>query len=410
MRKIRQWLPLFSTNFFGVITDNFLKNLICFIGIYWVSQDNQSLVVSMAAGMLVVPFILFSPLAGRISYSTSKLSIVKYAKGLAIIISVIAALGFIFQSIVLVMAAMFLMGFQSTIYSPAKYGLIRDIGGKDGISFGTGTLEMLTFIGALVGTVIAGMVADINKIAGWEWSRNYVIAGLFLLVSLISWGASFSIKAAESEPESIDAGSLNPIIFLKDSYRFGLTIPGLNPVVIGIATFWLIASLVQMNIVIHCPQVLGMSSSGTSLIIGLMSIGIGLGCGVAGILSRKKVQVRLVIVGGSGLTVLMFILGVTSLHLYVFGSLVALSAFFSGFMMVPLNSWLQVNVLGRKLGGVIAAQNLLVFIFLLVSAILFGTTEKVFGSTFVFLLIGVITLCVTVFMYFNIPGIRKEVD
>jgi acyl-[acyl-carrier-protein]-phospholipid O-acyltransferase/long-chain-fatty-acid--[acyl-carrier-protein] ligase len=67
-----------------------------------------------------------------------------------------AVSGFYFANLYMVISAMFLMGLQSTIYSPAKYGLIRDIGGEEGISFGTGTVEMLTFLGVLLGSFLPG--------------------------------------------------------------------------------------------------------------------------------------------------------------------------------------------------------------------------------------------------------------
>ncbi len=406
--QLKRWIPLFSTNFFGVITDNYLKNLICFVGIYWVAKQNQSLVVSLAAGMLVIPFILFSPLAGRIIISHPKTTIVKYAKGLAVFIGLIASIGFVLQNIYLVMFAMFLMGFQSTIYSPAKYGLIKEIGGKEGISFGTGTLEMITFIGVLLGTVLAGFIADIDKIPDLAWIKDYAITIVFVIVSVASWSSSFLIKTQHTENEEIEKSSLNPIFFLKESFSFGNSIKGLNPVLIGIATFWLIASLVQMNIVIHCPQVLKLSSSQTSLIIALMSVGIGIGCGFVGFISKKRVRIKLAIIGGAGLALLMGIIGIFNPPVILFSILITLSAVFSGFMMVPLNSWIQFNVDGKKLGGVIAAENLLVFVFLLISAILFGAFTKMFGSRAVFLVIGFISFVITIFMYQTIPGTGKK--
>jgi len=56
------------------------------------------------------------------------------------------------------------MGVQSCLYSPAKYGLIRDIGGEKGISFGSGIFETMAFLGILTGTVVATLMADYSSV------------------------------------------------------------------------------------------------------------------------------------------------------------------------------------------------------------------------------------------------------
>ncbi len=55
-----KWIPLFATNFFGVLNDNLLKNLICFISIYWVAEGNESIVIMLATGVMVLPYSSFA--------------------------------------------------------------------------------------------------------------------------------------------------------------------------------------------------------------------------------------------------------------------------------------------------------------------------------------------------------------
>jgi len=154
-----KWLPLFITNFLGVLNDNFLKNLIAFVGIMWLADpENKSLVIALASAMMVLPYILFSPVAGRLSKKYKKATIIKITKVAEIPIMLLAAVGFHFKSLPIALTAMFLMGLQSCMYSPAKYGIIRDVGGKEGISFGTGAMEMLTFTAVLIGTYLAGLI------------------------------------------------------------------------------------------------------------------------------------------------------------------------------------------------------------------------------------------------------------
>lgn len=136
MAKITKWIPLFTTQFLGVLNDNILKNAIIFISIFWLAKDDQALVIPIASALLVLPFVLFSPLAGKWSQTKSKQKIFEISKLLEIPIMGIAMVGFFMESIHIVMLAMLLMGIQSAIYSPSKYGLIRDIGGVEGVSLG----------------------------------------------------------------------------------------------------------------------------------------------------------------------------------------------------------------------------------------------------------------------------------
>jgi acyl-[acyl-carrier-protein]-phospholipid O-acyltransferase/long-chain-fatty-acid--[acyl-carrier-protein] ligase len=158
--KKNPWLPLFLTNFLAVLNDNVIKYLVIFVGVYWVSEETQNYVISIASAMLVIPFILFSPLAGRYAKIYEKKKIMVWGKFAEIPIMLVAITGFYFKSLPIVMTAVLLMGLQSTMFSPAKYGLIRDIRGKEGISFGTGMMEMLTFVGVLLGTMLAGVLGD----------------------------------------------------------------------------------------------------------------------------------------------------------------------------------------------------------------------------------------------------------
>ena len=160
MAKRKNWFSLFFTNYLGVLNDNFLKTLACFICIAWVGKENESMVVTLASAALVIPYLLFSPLAGRLAKIYKKRKIVVWAKFAEMLIMVVAAAGFLMHSTVLVLSSILLMGLQSALFSPSKYGLIRDIGGEEGISYGSGAMEMFAFVGILTGTLMAAFLSE----------------------------------------------------------------------------------------------------------------------------------------------------------------------------------------------------------------------------------------------------------
>ena len=79
MAKRKNWFSLFFTNYLGFLNDNFLKTLACFICIAWVGKENESMVVTLASAALVIPYLLFSPLAGRLAKIYKKRKIVVWA-------------------------------------------------------------------------------------------------------------------------------------------------------------------------------------------------------------------------------------------------------------------------------------------------------------------------------------------
>ena len=67
--------------------------------------------------------------------------------------------------------------------------------------------------------------------------------------------------------------------------------PGLNKVILGLGMFWFIASLIQMNLLIYCSEVLQVDSIGTSIIWAIVTVGIALGCFLAGIINKARVEI-----------------------------------------------------------------------------------------------------------------------
>ena len=156
----RSFIPLFVTNFFGVINDNFLKMLASYVVLTWLGDAQlQSVFMGATGAALVVPYILFSPLADRLTVVFEKKHILRYAKFVELPIVALGAVGFFCQSVTLVILAILLMGVQSSLYSPSKYALVRDVGGEGRISTGMGGMEGIAFAAVLGGTIAASFAA-----------------------------------------------------------------------------------------------------------------------------------------------------------------------------------------------------------------------------------------------------------
>lgn len=400
MAKKKNWFSLFFTNYLGVLNDNFLKTLACFICIAWVGKENESMVVTLASAALVIPYLLFSPLAGRLAKIYRKRNIVVWAKFAEMLIMLVATAGFLLHSTSLVLGSILLMGLQSALFSPSKYGLIRDIGGEEGISFGSGAMEMFAFVGILTGTLMAAFLSESVALP--------VLCAILFGVALFGWLSSLTIRANESEPLKESHETLNPVKFVKDMYLRAKDFKGLNLIVVGLATFWFIGSMIQMVLIVYCRSDLGMSDSQTGMVMSLAAIGIGAGCYLAGVLSRHDVELGLVPCGGitTGLTLLtIFIFDAGGVF---FAVLVFLAAFFSGMFKVPLDAWIQANVKGRELGDMLAYSNLITFLFMLFASGCFGVIGMFFDTRIVFIFLAVLTFTITIILYTRVTEVRER--
>ena len=382
-----RWLKLFLLNFVGVLNDNFMKHCIIFVSVGWVMPEwlTQSQLISAVSAALVLPYLLLSPYSGEIAERFEKQKIVRLMKMLELPIVALAGVGFWAESVWMVLLAVLLMGAQSCLYSPAKYGLIRDVDGERGVAFGSGMFEMMAFLGILVGTIIAAYISD-----NYAW---WFVASIMIILALLGWGLSLFLGIKEGEVEQTKE-SRNPILFLVESYRFASKYKGLNKAVFGASLLWLLGGLLQMNVVLHCTRTLGMSNTASSIILAMAAVGIAVGCSVTGKLIENRNKRNFIIGGLAGVALLLAIVLIFKLQNWLLGALVFGIALCGGMFQVPCLAMVQSADIGRKLGSMLAYLNLLTFIFVLIGTAIFSivTAFTNQSSYAVFVVMLIITL------------------
>lgn len=394
----KNWLSLFVTQFLGVINDNLLKSLICFISIYWAAPEHKNLIIAAASATMVIPFILLSPLAGYLSQIHEKRNILVIAKLAEIPIMGIAFTGFMLNQLPVVLFAMFCMGAQSALYSPAKYGLIKGLAGSNGIAKKVGTMELLSFIGVLSGTLVAGMLADFTQF------QTAIIGIVLLGIASAGWLTSRTIDFKETIPKSQAKKNINPFTYLKNSYVFAKQYKGVNLSILGLGSFWFVGSMIQMNILIHCPETLGLSNTQTGLVTALVAVGIGLGCWVSGMITKNRLEMGLVCFAGVGLSIATFFLSHQNLSTPGFIVLLMVAAFFGGLFKIPLNAWVQERTDHKDIGNVLAYSNMIVFLFILLSAAVFALLQSYFSTHSIFIFVGITAALTTLISLLVMPA------
>lgn len=359
------WLKLFLTNLFTLLNDNYLKNIIYFVGVTWTLPEflSDSLLLTLISAMLVIPYLLFTPLSGRLAVIFSKQKVYMYCKLCEFPIILLACIALITHSIFFCVFSVFLMGVQSCLSSPSKYGIIRDIEGEEKIAYGNGMMEMMSFVGILLGTILGTMLSELVSI--------WIICALMLLFTTISFITVYRLKIVEIPSEKPIFNTINPIKYMIESFRFAQKYKGINDAVLGSSIFWMIAGMLQLNLVIHCRQTLELSNIGTGLCMSSAAVGIALGCVFAGKILRSDNAFRMINIGLLAMNIFLLLIIIFNPNVYIFSLLMFGVTFFGGIFEVPCLAIVQRAPIGRIVGDMMAYLNFANFVLVLIGTAIF---------------------------------------
>ncbi len=368
-------------------------------------------VPSFATILFSLPFIIFAAPFGALADRYSKGTIARAVKYIEVGIMVLVGVAFYTQSIAFLWVMLFLMATHSTMFSPAKYGILPEILPESRISWGNGILQMGTIVAIIAGTAMAGYLY--TRLEGHIYYASYVLASLSIFGLITS---QFISKPAPANPDQ--RLSANPWVGMGRYMRAIAEDKVLLYVVIGYVYFWFAGALIQQNIIKYAHEVLHLGEEKNGFLQASMAIGIGMGAVAAGYLSRGKIEQGLILIGSLGMTLFALFIAVPpewfanagqptaeiphyflALLLMVFGL-----GFFAGVFDVPLASTLQQRAPAAIRGGVISTTNMLTFVGMAAAGMLFLPLGAIgFTPGHVFLLTALFSLTVGLFIAWKLP-------
>jgi acyl-[acyl-carrier-protein]-phospholipid O-acyltransferase/long-chain-fatty-acid--[acyl-carrier-protein] ligase len=351
-----------ATQFQNAFSDNALKNLVILLVMArQVPGPERNANVALAGAMFAAPFILFSMFGGWLADRFSKQRVMSTVKQAEIAIMLFAALALSLHSLPLELAAVFMMGCHSAIFGPSKYGILPEVLPHDRLSWGNGILELLTFLGIILGTVAGAFFAE--ALAGVPGVAGLILAGLAVLGWLCSRLVTPVPPAAPGRPLP-----LNPAAELWKQLAVMRQDRDLWRANWGNVGFFFVAALVQMNLLLHAKDVLGLAETKSGLLSAALALGIGLGSVVAGFASRGRIEYRLVPLGALGLALSTIPMGMAGVGVVGFSFALAALGFSAGFFIVPIATVLQHRPSAETKGAVQGAANLLSFVGILAAS------------------------------------------
>jgi acyl-[acyl-carrier-protein]-phospholipid O-acyltransferase / long-chain-fatty-acid--[acyl-carrier-protein] ligase len=386
--KTKRFLPLFITQFFGAFNDNAFKNAFLIWFTYDVSVTsglNAPMIVTLAAGLFVLPFLLFSATAGQLADKYEKSWLVQKIKLSEVFLMLLCAFFFYIGSVYGLLVVLFLMGVQSTFFGPIKYSLLPEHLKDNELISGNGLIESSTFLSILFGTIFGGLI--IRTTYGVELLSFSIIA-----FSIIGWLSSLSIPNSPVGDKKLKIG-WNIITVTKNIISYARIEPTVWLSIIGISWFWLIGATFLTQFSTYTKIILKSNEEIVTTLLSSFSIGVGIGSLLCNKLLKGKIDGRLVPWGILGITFGIAFL-VLSSHLYlkhlplgpspllglvdflnlnVYSLLILASLFIislcTGIYIVPLYAIIQHRSKDKYLSRVIAANNVMNSLFMVLSSL-----------------------------------------
>lgn len=417
----KRFTAMFITQFMGAFNDNLFKQALLLVLTYSVASQmgmKISTLNNLAAMLFILPYFLFSALAGQLAdkYEKSKLTV--NIKILEIVIMVIAVFGFFMQLYWLLFVALFLLGTQSTFFGPIKYAYLPQVMHEDELVGANGLFQMGTSLSILFGMIVAGVLTQLPNAYVW-------ICTTVMLVAILGLMGAKNIPHTPATQPNLTV-NWNIITTSWQTIQFLYGFPLLFFIILGNSWFWFYGATFLTQVPEFSKTILHGNEVVVIFMLGLFSIGVSIGSLLCKQFTKNQVSLKLLPFGIAGLSVfaidLFFslrgidniqlsaenLLGISEL-LAIDGSVrVFMDLFFLGFSggiyIVPLYAYMQAYAPKSHRARVIGANNIFNAIFMVTSAIvaIMALSELSLSLPQLFLITGVLNLIFGGFLYLKL--------
>ena len=416
----RRFAPFFWTQFSGAANDNLFKFAFTVMVTYqlsvsWLPPALAGLVIG---ALFILPFLLFSATSGQLTDKYEKTRVIRFVKNLEIVIMLVAAAGFMSNNVdvqvPVLLACTFLMGLHSTLFGPVKFAYLPQALSERELTGGNGMVEMGTFVAILLGNIVGGLL-----VAAPDVGPTYVAVACVALALAGRAVAQYIPLAPATDPGL--RINWNPITETLKNLKLAKENIVVFRSMLGISWMWFFGAVFLSQFPSFAKETLHGDARVASLLLVVFSIGIATGSLLCETLSKRHVEIGLVPLGAIGMSVFSIDLyfasrglpasSVMSLgtflgqsaHWRVMADL-ALLSLFAGLYSVPMYALIQLRSQPTHRARIIAANNILNALFMIVSAILAGALLKAeFTIPQIFLFVGLANAVVAFYIFMLVP-------
>ena len=411
----RRFGPFFATQFLGALNDNVFKNALVILFTYHAASYgalSASELANVAQALFILPFFLFSAQAGQLADKFERSRIIRFVKLAEIGIMLVALIGFMRQSLALLLAALFLMGLHSTVFGPVKYSFLPQHLREDELVGGNALVESGTFLAILLGTLLGGLLIAAGG--------GNVAAAVCVGIACLGYGASRAVPHSPAPAPKLRI-DWNPLRETWRNLRFTARNRTVFNAVLGVSWFWFYGGIFLAQFPAYARDTLGGGEQAVTLLLAVFSLGIGTGSLLCERLSGHKVEIGLVPFGAIGMTLLAADLylasptaplatGQTAAQLIAQPGTARvlidlfLIGVFGGFYIVPLYALIQTRTERSHQSRVIAGNNIVNAAFVVAAALAaIGLLKAGLSIAQIFFVTALVNAAVAIYIFSLVP-------
>ena len=406
----RRFGTMFACMGLGAFNDNFYKNALIIMTTYKLAKQigvEPATLLSIASACFILPFFLFSGLAGEIADHFPKHRMVRALKLTEFILIILASFSLMFQHIWSLLVILFLLGVQAAFFGPAKYAILPELLKKEELLLGNAMIEGGTFLSILIGTLIGGLLI-------LQPNGTAIVAITLVVAGFVGLVAAWRVPETLVMKKELRI-NYNVLSSTWKMVRHAFENPGLIFPILGISWFWAIGATYLTQLPVFTKEIIGANEKVVTLFNGVFTVGIALGSfycplliKLVGKYAKNLSAVALTGVFAFGLDVcfigrhvvppppnelfgLIEYLTASNTHLRLAVDLFLL-AFCGGLFIVPLYTQLQTASDEHERARTIASNNVMNAFFIasasILAAVMFGLKFTVLQVLFVFALLN----------------------
>ncbi|MCB9978140.1 MAG: acyl-[ACP]--phospholipid O-acyltransferase [Rhodospirillales bacterium] len=388
----RRFLPLFVTQFLGAFHDNLFKNAFVVVLLFDTAAKaaengaDPRLLTTLAAGLFILPFVLFSAMGGQLADKYPKEKVIRIVKLAEIGIAGLGAASLLGGSVVVSFVTLFALGTQSAFFGPSKYSILPQHLETRELIGGNALLNTGTFLAILIGTIAGTSLVTLP-------GGKTLVSGMMMICAIAGYLSCRFVPTAPPKAADLKI-DLNPLRETRDVVRYALTQPkGVTLAILGISWFWFMGGTFMAQLPNFVKETLGADEYILTILLIVFSVGIAAGGLLNNRLLRGRVEAVFVpaaILGITGFSIdLYFASGGIPGHLPLRVAFdIAMIAICGGLFAVPLNAIIQDRTSEDHRARIMAGNAIVNALFIVASsvfsAILIGAGMEVRGIFLVF--------------------------
>jgi len=413
----KRFFPLFLTQFSSALNDNLLKNamivLLTFQTTQW-SELAPEILANISAAVFILPFFLFSAIAGQLADKFDKAQLTRIVKLIEIAVVIIAGVGLLIHSLIVLMFSLFLLGSHSALFGPIKYAILPQHLKPNELLSANAMIQASTFTAILVGTLLGGLLASTTS------ATTITLTGL--IIAILGYLASCYIPLATPSTSKLDL-RLNPITATWHTIKLSLTDQKVFRSILAISWFWFYGALLITQFPAYTKTVLNGDETVVTLLLIVFTLGVGIGSLTYKYIARINIDSTIMTIAIVGLTIFGFnlyiispeiqsnlmLLGLSSLlstttNWYILADLMLIGVF-GGLLIVPLYTTLQELSNPAFRARIIAANNIFNALFMVIGAVV--TSALLVLGLSISEIFGLIALC-NIWLIFITQGLSQK--